>query len=126
MPTDETSGVVPRFADYAVDRAAVGMRIEHVHEHAELERIALEVRISGALDHDDTTVGGRQHCVRFGRYRTRRIAEKLEHEHSDQPENDRPGPAGEQRHSDCRHEREREKQPAFARDDGVGIVGTHE
>ena len=41
---DEAAGVIPRVDDRAVDRAAVRVDVEHVHEHADLERVAVEVR----------------------------------------------------------------------------------
>jgi len=46
------------------------------------------------LHDDDTTIGRGQHGVRILRDGAWRIAEKLQHEHSNNPQ--RPGPAAEQ------------------------------
>ena len=77
---DEAAGVVPRGDDRAVDRAAIRMHVEHVHEHADLERVAVEIRIARLLDADDLAVGRRKHGVGLARHLARRIAEELRDE----------------------------------------------
>ena len=58
---DEAAGVIPAIGYRAVDRAAVRMDIEYVHEHADLEGIAIEIRIARGAHHDDAAVRRRQH-----------------------------------------------------------------
>src|SRR5262249_28066660 len=56
---DEGAGEVPLLLHRAVDRRAVGVDVEDVHEHADLQRVALEVWILRASDEDDAAVCGR-------------------------------------------------------------------
>jgi hypothetical protein len=55
---EKAAGVIPGVDDAAVDRTAVRMNIEHVHEHADLESIAVEVGIAALPDGNDLAVGG--------------------------------------------------------------------
>src|SRR5215470_9922767 len=58
LGVDEAAGVVPLVVHRAVHRAAVRVHVEHIHENADLERIAFEIRIARPLDGDDPAVGG--------------------------------------------------------------------
>src|SRR5688572_25799810 len=42
LRVEEASGMMPGVTNLAVHRAAVGMSVEHVHEYAHLDGIALE------------------------------------------------------------------------------------
>jgi hypothetical protein len=39
--------------------------IEYVHEHADQQRVAVEIRVARLADLDDPAVGGRQHGIRL-------------------------------------------------------------
>ena len=54
---EEFAGEVLGALDGAVDRRAVGMHVEHVHEHADLDRLAIGVRVVAADDVDHPSVG---------------------------------------------------------------------
>ena len=98
------------------------MRVEHVHEHADLQRIAVEVGVAAFFHRDDAAVGGRDHGVGIVRNVARRVAEELQDEKRHQPERNRPPSPqvpDDQRSDDCRGE----ERPAFPGDDGVGIRG---
>ena len=63
------------------------MNIEHVHEDADLEGLAIQVRIDGFLDHYDATIGGRDNALGSATgNRPARIAEKLNTEDENDPE----------------------------------------
>src|SRR5690349_21110190 len=53
---EEAPREVPALLDRAVDRRPVGVHVEHVHEDADLQRLALEVRIDRLADPDDASV----------------------------------------------------------------------
>ena len=98
------------------------MDIEHVHEHADLQRIALEIRIAALLDCHNSAVRRRQHGIRLRRHDTRRIAEELQHEQRREPREHGQDPVLADRQQQCDDERDRDEQPAFARDDWMRIV----
>ena len=82
---EEAAGVVPRGHDHSVDGTAVRMHVEHVHEHADLERVAVEIRIARLPDADDPAVGRGEHGVGIARNGPRRIAKELDDEQHHQP-----------------------------------------
>src|SRR5216684_1518600 len=50
----EASGIVPALLHLAVHRRAVGVHVEDVHEHADLDRFAPEIRIARRPDRKST------------------------------------------------------------------------
>ncbi len=123
---DERAGVVPRGDDGSVHRAAVRMDVEHVHEDADLERVALQVRVACRLDLDDPAVGRREHGAGIARERARRIAEELQDEQRGEPrEAPRPSQMSGHGERDGRDQGQRDEQPALAGDDRMRIVGFH-
>src|SRR6266496_987688 len=73
----EAPGMVPALLYLAVHRRAVGMDVEDIHKHADLDGLTLEIGIAGSLHRDDSSVGGRDHGVRVAGHLARRIAKKL-------------------------------------------------
>ncbi len=119
---DEAARVIPPLGDSRIDRASVRMHVEDVHEHADHQCIATEIRIARVADAHDAPVGRRQHRVRISGHVSRRVTKELE----DEKERD-PGERGErpprrggqcQRNAECRQQ----KCPAFARDDRMRIT----
>src|SRR5450631_2690896 len=97
------------------------MHIEHIHEHADLERFAARVRIVGLFDNHNSAIRRRQNRVRLLWNGARGIAEELQYEYCDNPERDRPGG---RKKTDRRSEYncDAQKMPALAGDDRVRIV----
>src|SRR5487761_1919293 len=122
---DETAGVVKDLLYLAVHRRAIGVNVEHVHEYADLDRVAVEIGVAHFLHCHDAAVRGRHHRLRITRHLARRIAEKLQHEHGDEPERNRPKET-EPGHQRRRGDGEREEGPAFPGDKGVRIVHRRE
>src|SRR4051812_41539076 len=101
------------------------MNVEHVHEHADLQSVALEPGIAGPSDLDDAAVGGRNHGARGGGNGARRVAEELQDEERAEPQRHRPPPAeGEADNESDRHGNP-EEWPALAGDDGMRVRGVH-
>src|SRR5487761_2451553 len=122
---DETAGVVKDLLYLAVHRRAIGVNVEHVHEYANLDRVAVEVGIARFLHRHDAPVRGRHHRLRITRYLAPGVAEKLQHEHGDEPERNRPKET-EPGHQRRRGAGEREEGPAFPGDKGVRIIHRQE
>src|SRR6266705_6544539 len=87
---DEAPGMVPAPLHTAVHGRAVGMYVEDIHKHADLDGLTLEVGIAGPLHCDDSSVGWRDHGVRVAGHLPRRIAKKLQHEKHRKPDRSRP------------------------------------
>src|SRR4051812_14801583 len=68
----KASTVIPGPDDFALVGTAVRMRVEYIHEHAELQRFAFEVRIPRAFDHDHASVSRRDDGMTVRRRRARR------------------------------------------------------
>ena len=98
------------------------MNVEHVHEDAELERVAVEIGVTCALHLDDATVGRRQHRVGVVRHHAGRIAEELKDEERCEPRQRRHHPPLRDRQEQRDRDGDREIRPAFAGNDRVGIV----
>src|SRR3984893_3640414 len=101
------------------------MHVEDVHEHAYLQRLAVEIRVACLFHHHDATVGGRQDRVRLRRNHTRWIAEELDDEHHDEPHRHRRKPPTGERQREGHRCRYRDEQPAFASNDGMWIAAIH-
>ncbi len=65
---------------------------EHIHEHADLDRIAIEEGIFGLAGEHHFAVRGRQDQVGICRTSARWIAKELQHEHKQQPGRNRHPP----------------------------------
>jgi hypothetical protein len=55
---NKAAGAVPATFDLTLNRAAVGMHVEHIHEHAYLQRIAIEVGIVNPFHRNNAAIGG--------------------------------------------------------------------
>jgi len=83
---DESTREIPALLDDAVHRRAVRMHVEHVHEHAQLQGLALHVWIVRAAHLDDAAIG-RDSTARGSSGTSRGgIAEELQDEQRKQPE----------------------------------------
>lgn len=118
----EAARVIPRAYHLAVDGTAVGMHVEHVHEHADLQRVAIEMGIAGALDLDDLAVGGREHGVLLRRHDARRIAEELQDEDEHERAQHRECPLPERAERDGERCGDRDEGPALAGKEWMRIV----
>src|SRR6266542_5040335 len=122
---DERSGLVPDLHNDAVDGAAIRMHVEHVHEHADLERIAIEVRVTRALDFQHAPVCRTEHRARpVGRV-TRWITKELDDEGDGDPRQDRDRPQRRERQRKRDHDGERDIRPALAGDQRMRIGNFH-
>src|SRR5487761_2398983 len=65
---DETAGVVKDLPHLAIHRCTIGVNVEHVHEYADLDRIAVEVGVAHFLHRHDAPVRGRNHRLRITRH----------------------------------------------------------
>src|SRR5438105_1152279 len=98
------------------------MHVEDVHEDADLQRITVEPGIASIAHEQHAPIGGTQDEALAGRDLARRVAEELQDEECDDPERSRPPAEEIGRERRDRH-REREKGPAFPRDDRMRVVG---
>ena len=62
------------------------MDIEHVHEHADFQRTAVQVRILCFLDDHDPAIGRRKDAFHAAGNHPRVITKELQAENEDQPE----------------------------------------
>src|SRR5713226_2507084 len=120
----EAPGIVPALLHLAVHGRPVGVRIEDVHEYADLDRVALKVWVTGPLHRYDASVGRGDNRVRIPRSLPRRVAKKLQHEKHREPERRRP-PAPEPARRRSHEDRNGEKGPAFTGDDRVRVARAH-
>jgi hypothetical protein len=91
------------------------MHVEHVHEHADLERVAVEIRIARLLDADDLAVRRGKHGIGLARHLARRIAEELGDEQHGEPRDESEEPESGPRQTDGDDDGEGEEvQPSRA------------
>ena len=124
---DEGAGEVPALLHRAVDRRAVRVHVEHVHEHADLERVALQVRVLRPAHLDHAAVGGRQHRARVVGHLARRIAEELQDEERRRARTapTTTSPAGKPTSRETPTAISEEKPP-FPGDDRMGVAPRHD
>src|SRR5690606_29850112 len=58
---EKLAGEIVDGSDTALYRGAVGVDIEHVHEHADLDGVAIGVRVANFLDGHYAAIGRRKH-----------------------------------------------------------------
>jgi hypothetical protein len=119
---DEPAGEVLDALDRAVDAGAVAVHVEHVHEHADQQRVAVGVGVADLLDLDDAAIGRRQHDALLGRHRARRVAEELHDEGQREPAQHREEPGQEERREHRDEEGDRDEGPALLGEDRVGVI----
>ena len=106
----------------AIDRRALRMHVEDIHEHADLQRFAIRIRIMRGFDGDDTAIGRAQHRIRLSRNRPGRVAEELHDEDQNQPEDPRQAEPHERVNQQGNNSRDGNERPAFSRDDRMRVI----
>src|SRR4029079_438148 len=101
------------------------MDIEHVHEHADLERVPIEIRITRGFDQYYAAVRRRQHRLRALRNRARRIAKELKDENEHDPRKYRRHQPADPGQCDRNQRGQAKERPAFAGNDRMRIVFVH-
>src|SRR5206468_7974133 len=91
----------------------------------DLQRSAAEIGIAHSTDGNDSRDSGRQNRIRLLWDRPRRIAKELQDKNDGEPREDREPPKRSKGETECDRDRDREKRPAYASDDGMRIIFGH-